>query len=132
MKPLSAARQTPCACRTRSALHPLHLGIRLSGRRFAPLHLHARTTGPERCGLDGQQTPIGDAGRILGTDRIIAFLLHHFYLLYVSLILFSAAELITGLCLMAGILTRGCGAGLDRPLSRACADVRVAGRNLHR
>lgn len=45
-------------------------------------------------------------GALLGTDHIIAFLLHHFYLLYVSLILFSAAELITGLCLMAGFLTR--------------------------
>src|SRR3979490_536320 len=45
-------------------------------------------------------------GALLGTDHIIAFLLHHFYLLYVSLILFSAAELITGLFLMAGLLTR--------------------------
>src|SRR3977135_3021505 len=45
-------------------------------------------------------------GALLGTDHIIAFLLHHFYLLYVSLILFSAAELITGLCLMAGLPTR--------------------------
>ena len=33
---------------------------------------------------------------LLGTDHIIAFLLHRFYLLYASLILFSAAELITG------------------------------------
>src|SRR3954470_24694159 len=45
-------------------------------------------------------------GALLGTDHIIGFLLHHFYLLYVSLILFSAAELITGLSLMAGLLTR--------------------------
>jgi uncharacterized membrane protein YphA (DoxX/SURF4 family) len=45
-------------------------------------------------------------GALLGTDHIIAFLLHHFYLFYASLILFSAAELITGLCLMAGFLTR--------------------------
>jgi thiosulfate dehydrogenase (quinone) len=45
-------------------------------------------------------------GALLGTDHIIAFLLHHFYLLYVSLILFSAAELITGLLLMTGFLTR--------------------------
>src|SRR5467141_3828277 len=41
-------------------------------------------------------------GALLGTDHIIAFLLHHFYLLYVSLILFSAAELIVGLFLMTG------------------------------
>jgi thiosulfate dehydrogenase (quinone) len=45
-------------------------------------------------------------GALLGTDHIIAFLLHHFYLLYVSLILFSAAELVTGLFLMTGFLTR--------------------------
>jgi uncharacterized membrane protein YphA (DoxX/SURF4 family) len=45
-------------------------------------------------------------GALLGTDHIIAFLLHHFYLLYASLILFSAAELITGLFLMTGFLTR--------------------------
>jgi len=45
-------------------------------------------------------------GALLGTDHIIAFLLHHFYLLYASLILFSAAELIAGLFLMAGFLTR--------------------------
>jgi thiosulfate dehydrogenase [quinone] large subunit len=45
-------------------------------------------------------------GRCVGTDHIIAFLLHHFHLLYASLILFSAAELITGLFLMAGFPTR--------------------------
>src|SRR4051795_7126316 len=44
-------------------------------------------------------------GALLGTDHIIAFLLHHFYLLYASLILFSAAELIAGLFLMTGFLT---------------------------
>src|SRR6267378_1217476 len=45
-------------------------------------------------------------GALLGTDQLIAFLLHHFYLLYTSLILFSAAELITGLLLIAGLFTR--------------------------
>jgi uncharacterized membrane protein YphA (DoxX/SURF4 family) len=45
-------------------------------------------------------------GALLGKDHIIAFLLHHFYLLYASLILFSAVELFTGLSLMAGFLTR--------------------------
>src|SRR5258708_6552879 len=45
-------------------------------------------------------------GALLGTDHIIAFLLHHFYLLYASLILFSAAELTTGLFLMTGFFTR--------------------------
>src|SRR6266478_2542741 len=45
-------------------------------------------------------------GALLVSDHIIAFLLHHFYLLYTSLILFSAAELITGLFLMSGFLTR--------------------------
>src|SRR6202045_575586 len=45
-------------------------------------------------------------GAFLGPDHIIAFLLQPFYLLYASLILFSAAELITGLFLMTGFLTR--------------------------
>src|SRR5882672_1535592 len=45
-------------------------------------------------------------GALLGTDHVIAFLLHHFYLLYAGLILFSAAELIAGLFLMTGFLTR--------------------------
>src|ERR1700688_3968072 len=59
-------------------------------------------------------------GALLGTDHIIAFLLQHFYLLYACLILFSAAELITGLFLMTGFLSHaGRGAGLNRPLRRA-------------
>jgi uncharacterized membrane protein YphA (DoxX/SURF4 family) len=45
-------------------------------------------------------------GALLGTDHIIAFLLHHFYLLYASMILFSAVELIAGIFLMTGFLTR--------------------------
>src|SRR6266850_3687205 len=45
-------------------------------------------------------------GALLGTDQLIAFLLHHFYLLYTSLILFSAAELIAGLFLITGLFTR--------------------------
>src|SRR3979411_1234465 len=45
-------------------------------------------------------------GALFGTGHIMAFLLHHFYLLYASLILFSAAELISGLFLMTGFLTR--------------------------
>src|SRR3979411_1129502 len=45
-------------------------------------------------------------GALLGTDHVITSLLHHFYLLYAGLILFSAAELITGLFLIKGLLTR--------------------------
>jgi thiosulfate dehydrogenase [quinone] large subunit len=45
-------------------------------------------------------------GALLGTDHLIAFLLHHFWLLYPAVILFSAAELIAGSALMAGLLTR--------------------------
>jgi uncharacterized membrane protein YphA (DoxX/SURF4 family) len=45
-------------------------------------------------------------GALLGTDHLIAFLLHHFWLLYPAVILFSAAELIAGVALMAGLLTR--------------------------
>src|SRR5260370_4991832 len=45
-------------------------------------------------------------GALLGTDHIIAFLLHHFDLLYASLIIFSAGHLIAGVFLMAWFLTR--------------------------
>jgi thiosulfate dehydrogenase (quinone) len=45
-------------------------------------------------------------GALLGTDQLIAFLLHHFWLLYPVLILFSAAELIAGAALVAGLMTR--------------------------
>src|SRR5260370_33895145 len=45
-------------------------------------------------------------GALLGTDHLISFLLTHFYLLYAGVILFSAAELIVGVMLMTGLLTR--------------------------
>src|SRR6202166_4881845 len=45
-------------------------------------------------------------GALLGTDHLIAFLLHHFWLLYPAVILFSGAELIVGAALMTGLLTR--------------------------
>jgi thiosulfate dehydrogenase (quinone) len=45
-------------------------------------------------------------GALLGTDQLIAFLLHHFWLLYPAVILFSAAELIAGAALMARLMTR--------------------------
>src|SRR5580692_11782042 len=45
-------------------------------------------------------------GALLGTDHIIAFLLHHFYLLYASLIIFSTGELLAGVFLMAGFMAR--------------------------
>src|ERR1700680_4361442 len=45
-------------------------------------------------------------GALLGTDPLIAFLLHHFWLLYPAVILFSGAELIAGAALMTGLLTR--------------------------
>jgi uncharacterized membrane protein YphA (DoxX/SURF4 family) len=45
-------------------------------------------------------------GALLGTDHVIAFLLHHFWLLYPAVILFSGVELIVGAALMAGLLTR--------------------------
>jgi thiosulfate dehydrogenase (quinone) len=45
-------------------------------------------------------------GAVLGTDHLIAFLLHHFYLLYGALILFRLGELVAGVFLMAGLLTR--------------------------
>jgi thiosulfate dehydrogenase [quinone] large subunit len=45
-------------------------------------------------------------GALLGMNYVISFMLHHFYLLYAGVILFSAAELIVGLMLMAGLFTR--------------------------
>jgi thiosulfate dehydrogenase (quinone) len=45
-------------------------------------------------------------GALLGLDRVIAFLLHHFWLLYAGIIGFSAVELIAGFALMAGFMTR--------------------------
>jgi thiosulfate dehydrogenase (quinone) len=45
-------------------------------------------------------------GALLGMGHVISFLLHHFYLLYGGVILFSAAELIAGFMLMAGLFTR--------------------------
>jgi thiosulfate dehydrogenase [quinone] large subunit len=45
-------------------------------------------------------------GALLGLDKVIGFLLQHFVLLYTSVILFSAAELIAGLFLILGLYTR--------------------------
>ena len=45
-------------------------------------------------------------GALLGTDKIIAYLLHHFVLLYASVIIFSGVELIAGCMLIAGLFTR--------------------------
>jgi thiosulfate dehydrogenase (quinone) len=45
-------------------------------------------------------------GALLGMDHVISFMLHHFYILYGGVILFSAAELIVGFMLMAGLFTR--------------------------
>ncbi len=49
-------------------------------------------------------------GALLGTDHIISYLLQHFWLLYPAVILFSAAELIAGLMLMMGFMTRAAAA----------------------
>ena len=45
-------------------------------------------------------------GALFGFDQVISFLLLHFDLLYAGLIVFSAAELLSGVMLMAGFLTR--------------------------
>lgn len=45
-------------------------------------------------------------GALLGTGHLISFMLHHFYILYAGVLLFSAAELVVGLMLMAGLMTR--------------------------
>ena len=45
-------------------------------------------------------------GAILGMGHVVDYLLHHFVLLYAGVILFSAAELIFGLFLLLGFMTR--------------------------
>lgn len=45
-------------------------------------------------------------GAVLGMGRVVDYLLHHFTLLYAGLILISAAELIFGLFLLLGFMTR--------------------------
>ncbi len=45
-------------------------------------------------------------GALLGMEHVIAYMLQHFWLLYAGVILFSAAELIVGVALMAGLMTR--------------------------
>ncbi len=45
-------------------------------------------------------------GALIGLEQVISFLLQHFILLYVSIILFSLAELISGIALMLGVFTR--------------------------
>ena len=45
-------------------------------------------------------------GALFGLDRLIAYLLQHFWLLYAGIILFSAIELFAGLALMVGLMTR--------------------------
>jgi thiosulfate dehydrogenase [quinone] large subunit len=45
-------------------------------------------------------------GALLGMDRVVDFMLHHFSLLYAGVVVFSAAELIFGLFLIIGFMTR--------------------------
>ena len=45
-------------------------------------------------------------GALLGTGHVVDYLLHHFVLLYAGVILFSAAELVFGLFLLLGFMTR--------------------------
>lgn len=45
-------------------------------------------------------------GALLGTEHLVAFLLHHFTLLYAGVIIFSAVEMIAGFMLIVGLYTR--------------------------
>jgi uncharacterized membrane protein YphA (DoxX/SURF4 family) len=67
--------------------------------------------GPEKLNPDAptwmaNKSQSAMPGALFGTDHLIAFLLHDFWLLYPAVILFSGAELIAGAALMAGLLTR--------------------------
>lgn len=48
-------------------------------------------------------------GALLGISHIISWLLQHFVVLYVAIILFSLAELFSGLALIFGLFTRSAG-----------------------
>lgn len=48
-------------------------------------------------------------GALLGLSHAISFLLHHFILLYIAIILFSLAELLSGAALIIGFFTRTAG-----------------------
>lgn len=45
-------------------------------------------------------------GALLGMDRVVDYMLHHFTLMYTGAVLFSAAELVFGLFLLFGFMTR--------------------------
>jgi thiosulfate dehydrogenase [quinone] large subunit len=66
--------------------------------------------GPQKLNVHGHwmaykfQTSM--PGALLGTSHLVAFLLNHFTLLYVAVLVFSAVEMIAGLMLMAGLYTR--------------------------
>lgn len=45
-------------------------------------------------------------GALLGLDHVVAYMLQHFWLLFAGMIVVSAAELIAGAMLMAGLMTR--------------------------
>ncbi len=45
-------------------------------------------------------------GALLGMDHIVSYLLTHFALLYAAVIFFSAVELVVGVCLLIGFMTR--------------------------
>src|ERR1700759_4462510 len=72
-------------------------------RRFiyAPSKLN-----PDASTWMANKLPTAMPGALFGTDHLISFMLHHFWLLYAGIILFSAAEFIVGAMLMAGALTR--------------------------
>ena len=71
-------------------------------------------------------------GALFGFDQVISFLLLHFDLLYAGLIVFSAAELISGVMLMAGIPDAPGRAGQPGLLRPADDPLRLAGRHLRR
>lgn len=50
-------------------------------------------------------------GALFGTDHVISFVLKHFDLLYPLIIVFSAGELLVGMMLVAGFMTRAAACG---------------------
>lgn len=110
--PTSAAKAQPAAGADWRAAAIALLSIRIiqgfvywggGSRRFiyAPWKLD-----PDQSNWMANKFQTAMPGALFGLDRVIAYLLHHFWLLYAGIIIFSAIELFAGLALMAGLMTR--------------------------
>jgi hypothetical protein len=88
------------------AVGPRHSRLHLLGRRSRRFIYAPEKLNPDAPTWMANKFQTAMPGALFGTDHLISFMLHHFWLLYAGVILFSAAELVVGAMLMAGALTR--------------------------